>query len=136
MRKNISLILSIAILSFLFLAPAVFADSTSGLVPCTGVDATGTPTCHFSDLLVLVSRVINFVVYALILPIAAIIFAYTGFLFLTSGGSPETKTKAKDILLKAVIGLIIILAAWLIVAVILGTLGVPDTFRLMGAIKF
>jgi Co/Zn/Cd efflux system component len=69
----------------------------------------------------IVQRVLGFLLI-LILPIAAIIFAYVGFLFLTSGGSTETKTKAKGVLVKVLIGIVLVLAAWLIVKTIVTSL--------------
>lgn len=100
---------------------------TNSLVKCNG---TPTDPCRFADFMALVQRMINFILI-LMLPICAIIFAYIGFLFLTSGGSSETKSKAKGILLKTVIGLILVLAAWLIVKTIVVSLGlVPDAILL------
>lgn len=96
-----------------------FAD---GLVPCNTAE-----TCDFNALLALVNNVINYMIL-LTVPIAAIMFAYAGFLLVTSGGeSASAKTKAKSIFWNAVIGLIIALAAWLIVKLILTTVGFHTT---------
>lgn len=100
------------------------------LVPCDGV----TIKCGFTSMIVLVQNLINFAIKYIILPVAAIIFAYVGFLFLTGGGSPETRKKAKGIFIKVVIGIIVILAAWLIVNTILDVFGVSTAFRFVGTI--
>ena len=55
-------------------------------------------------------------------PIAAIMFAYSGFLLVTAAGS-DTKTKAKNIFFNTVLGLVFALAAYLIIKLILLTLG-------------
>ena len=99
----------------------------SSLVKCNG---TPTDPCRFEDFMALVQRMINFILI-LMLPICAIIFAYIGFLFLTSGGNSETKSKAKGILMNVVKGIILVLAAWLIVKTIVVSLGlVPDAILL------
>ncbi len=100
---------------------------TSSLVKCNG---TPTDPCRFEDFMALVQRMINFILI-LMLPICAIIFAYIGFLFLTSGGNSETKSQAKKILMNTVKGIILVLAAWLIVKTIVVSLGlVPDAILL------
>ena len=48
--------------------------------------------------------------------IAVVIILYAGFLWMTSGGNEEKISKAKKILINAVIGLVIILSAWTITA--------------------
>ncbi len=109
-------------LSSMFIPIATYA--AGGLVPCDGAD------CHFGSILTLVHNGVNFLIL-LILPICAIVIAYAGFLFLTSGGSTETLTKAKGVFIKAVIGIILILAAWLIVNTILATLGLHNGYSLL-----
>ncbi|MEK7586154.1 MAG: pilin [Patescibacteria group bacterium] len=79
--------------------------------------------CDFDALMGLINRIINFLLFVIATPLAAIIFCYAGFLLLTSGGSSESKTKAKKIIKNLLIGYVIALAAWLIVHTILTTLG-------------
>ena len=62
-------------------------------------------------------------------------FAYAGILFLTSGGSSSAKEKATSIFKKVLFGLIIALAAWLIVTTILGAFGLKDGFSWLGLIS-
>ncbi len=99
----------------------VFSYAAS-LVPCVGAD------CNFNALLNLVNTVLRFILFDMVVPIAAIMFAYAGFLLVTSGGSSEAKTKAKDIFTNAVFGLIIAVAAWLIIHEILSILGYEGTW--------
>lgn len=79
--------------------------------------------CNFNDLMQTVNNVIKFLLFWFATPLAALCFAYAGFLYLTSGGSSENKTKAIKIIKNVVIGYVIALAAWLIVVVIMKTLG-------------
>lgn len=53
-----------------------------------------------------------------------IMFIYGGFLFLTSSGSSEKVSKAKGVLVAAVIGLIIVFSSYLIIKFALGSVGV------------
>ena len=65
---------------FLF---AIFSSKFSyaqGLVPCDG----GATPCDFAALLTLISNVLDFMIYSVATPIAAIMFAYAGFLYLTA----------------------------------------------------
>lgn len=116
---------------------ATYKGALGGLVPCnntpdgkTGLIPDG-QACNFDSFITLVHNVINYIIL-LILPIAAIVIAYVGFLFLTSGGSSEVKTKAKGILRKVVIGLICIMAGWLIVNTILSAVGLQSAYNLLG----
>ena len=100
------------------------ADATP-LVPC---DNTKIP-CDFNQLMNLVNTVIHFILFDLVIPIAAIMFAYAGFLLVTAGGeAASARTKAKSVFTNAVIGLIVAVAAWLIIRTILLILGYEGTW--------
>ena len=101
------------------LAIPVFSFA-AGLVPCGN---TGQPACDFNGFMTLINTVIRFILFDLVVPIAAIMFFYAGFLMVTSGGSAESKTKAKGIFTNAVFGLVIAVAAWLIIRTLLLILG-------------
>ena len=123
--------ISIFILGFviIFGAPvlALAANTVeySGLVPKCNiiVDGAVTKPCDFNYLMNLINSVINFLLVTLATPLFAIIIIYTGWLYLSSGGSSEKVTKAKTIFKNVIIGYVIALASWLIVKSILYTLG-------------
>ncbi len=96
------------------------------------VKCNGTPTnpCRFSHLADLINRVVKFLII-MILPLSAILFAYAGFLYLTSGGNTETKAKVTKMLTKAVAGIVIVLAAWLIVKTIFWAVGASSDINLL-----
>ena len=71
----------------------------------------------------LINDVIRFILFKMVVPIAAIMFAYAGFLMVTSGGSTEQWSKAKKIFTNVAFGFIIAVAAWLIIRTILLILG-------------
>lgn len=110
--------LAFVIVFMLLVMPVVsFAVDPPLVPPCT-------PNCGFNDLLTLVNNVINFILKFMVIPIAAIMFAYAGFLLITAGGeAAHARTKAKEIFTNAIIGLIIAVAATLIVKMILSIAG-------------
>lgn len=88
--------------------------------------------CGFNDLILLVNRIIEYI-FILVLPILALVFAYAGYTYITSGGNSTKRTAAKNAIFKALIGVVVILAAWLIVKTIVSTLGVDsEVSRFLG----
>lgn len=101
-------------------------DLSTGIVPCDGLNVP----CDYNQMINLLRRAMNFVFIAII-PIAAIAFTYAGFLLLFQGANPEKRKKARDIFIKVFIGIVVVLAAWLIVRTILVSLGVTQTWALI-----
>lgn len=115
------------------------ASTTPNLVPCgkyataPGRTAGGVAykagevvPCEFNDFMKLIDNIINFILKFMAIPIAAIMFAYAGFLMVTSGGSTESRGKAKNIATNTVFGLVIVAGAWLIVKTLLSIMGYTD----------
>ena len=88
-----------------------------GLVP--DCPSTG---CGWTEFMTLINNVIHFILFYLVIPIAAIMFFYAGFELVTSGGSTEKRGTAKKVFTNAVIGLVIAAGAWLIIHTILSIL--------------
>ncbi|MEX0935110.1 MAG: PKD domain-containing protein [Candidatus Paceibacterota bacterium] len=86
-----------------------------GLVPCNGID------CDFNSFIELLNRVIEWIFYTAAV-VATVMFAYAGWLYMSSGGSPQKISTAHNIFKKTAIGLIIIALAWLIVNTITASL--------------
>lgn len=89
------------------------------LVTC-GVGA-GKP-CTICDIWVLSDNVVDFLLQSLAAPILVIVLVVGGFIYVTSGGNPKRTEQAKSLLTSAIVGIIIALAAWLIVNTILNVL--------------
>jgi hypothetical protein len=105
------------------------------LVPCGNVESGGNTTdmCTYDDLIILAQTVIKFLIFDLAAPIAAIMFAYAGFLYVTNGGNESKIKQAHDIFLYVFWGLVIALAAWLVVNYILVfLLGTGSAFNFLG----
>ncbi len=120
-------------ISTLFLIFGIFAPffaSARTIIPCETVENPG--HCNFDSLMTLINNVIDFLLKDMAVPLAAIAFAYGGFLLISSGGSSEAKTKAKHVLISVVTGFIIALASWVIVKFILYMLGANDALLFLG----
>jgi hypothetical protein len=78
--------------------------------------------CNLNEFMLLIRKIIRFVVFSLTLPIAAIGFAVAGGMYITSAVSSK-KSDAKRVLLYIVYGLLIVIAAWLIIEAIYRGLG-------------
>ncbi|MFH1841308.1 MAG: TrbC/VirB2 family protein [Candidatus Nealsonbacteria bacterium] len=73
----------------------------------------------------ILNTIINFI-FAIGLAVTPVIFIIAGFLFVTSGGNPNRLDTAKKMILYAVIGLLVILLAKGLVAVLKSILGAED----------
>ena len=94
----------------------------AGLVPC--VD-----NCDYADLFILVQNILNFMVYIAV-PIATIVIVYAGILFVWSAANEKKRSEAKTMLTDGAVGLILILAAYLIISTILKALADPSVVSL------
>jgi hypothetical protein len=101
---------------FLGAAIPVFVYAQSGgLVPCSG------SMCQACHLVQMGDTIVRFLI-SIFAVIGAILIAWAGFLMATSAGNMSKRDKGKGILMNTVIGLIIMLAAWLIVDTVMKTL--------------
>ena len=123
--RNLKFVIILALLVL-----PVFSFAAPPLVQCDG--STAKP-CDFTAFLTLINNVINFILYYMAVPIAAIMFAYAGFLLVTAGGEAAgARTKAKGIFTNAAIGLAVAAACWLIIKTILSILSSPGAWAWIG----
>lgn len=94
----------------------VFADSVSGLVPCNG------PDCSYANFITLIRNVVMFLIKVGI-AFSAVVFAYAGWLYMTSGGDEGKVKQAHEMLTKVLWGFLFALGAFLIVQLISKQLG-------------
>lgn len=95
----------------IFLPSLAFAQA-GGLVPCSG------PDCNTNDVVGFANGLISYLIQGLGI-IAVIVLVYAGFKMVTSAGDEGAWTKAKELFANVIIGIILILAAWLIVDTLL-----------------
>ena len=79
---------------------------------------------NLRDTVVLVNVIVR-VAFGLAGIVALIYLIYAGYLYMTSLGNPDSQAAAKGKLLNTVLGLVIIILAYLLVAFILETVGPP-----------
>jgi len=107
----------------------------TGLVQCGTGDTSGAASeCDFAAFMSLVNRLINFMLFVLAIPFAAISFAYAGYLYLSSSAGNEGNVKkAHEIFSTVAINLIIAFSAWLVIHAIIIGLGVSETYNFLGS---
>jgi len=143
-HRNIFRLLAVGIIFFipfalLYAAAAPVQGSPSNLIPC-GVDGpdpdtivSGDEQCEWEDLITLAQNVINFLIFWIAAPLAAIMFAYAGFLYVTNQGNESQVQHAHQIFWYVFLGLVMALAAWLLVNYILiFFLGTNSDYNLLG----
>jgi len=104
---------TILIFILIFIFPLIL--SAKGLVPCGGPDEDPCTVCH---LLVLIQNIIDFIMKAAFY-ICIVLIIYGGFRWFLSFGKEENIAAGQKIIFNAIAGLVIVLAAWLIVHTIL-----------------
>lgn len=95
--------------SVFWVAP-VFA--ANGLVPCNG------PDCGSCELVTLASRILTFFIEVTV-SIGAVMFVIGGLTMVMSAGDTGKVSKGKEMMSNAVIGLVIVLSAWLLMDTVL-----------------
>ena len=106
-------------------APALSLAQDPPLIPCGQSDVkTGivAKQCDFKGFMHLLNNIINFILFKLALPLAAIMFAYAGVRLIMSP-TGEGKTKAKNIFVNTAIGIALAAGGWLIVKTLLAIAG-------------
>ena len=109
-------VLPALVLTALLVAP-VIAESKGG--PPTEVPKIAEDPQALINLL---KKIGNWL-FAILLAVAVVMLVVSGFLFVTAAGTPEKIEKARTILIYALIGVAIALAARGLVAVVVGILG-------------
>lgn len=104
------------------------APITSGLIPCDNV----TVKCDFNAFAAMINKIIDWFI-GISITVATITFIIAGAKMLMNPESDSKREAAKEMFKKTVIGLFIILTAWLIVNTIVSTL--VDTSS-TGALRF
>lgn len=90
--------------------------------------------CGWADFLSLISRIMKYLIF-ISGSIAVLMFAYAGFLYLSAFGEMGKVEQAHKIFSSTMMGVIIIMLAWLIVATILKLLEVGPDFTILQGIE-
>jgi hypothetical protein len=107
-----------------------------GLVPCgracddPTTSADETKACELCDIFVMLERIINFLLFTIVPILAVLMIAIGGIMYVISGtnmaGGAGLVSKAKSLFMGVIIGLFITYGAWVIVSMILSSIGVAD----------
>ena len=118
----------------LLASPFALYSADTNLIFCNqSVDAAGNfvgGECGWKEFILLGQKIINYLIL-LTIPLAAVTFAYSGFLIMTAGGDAGQVKKGKDMFTKVAIGIAWVLAAWLVINTILTAL-VGSEYSLLG----
>ncbi len=132
--KKYIVALSIIFVSFMpVMAIANSHPPASTIIPCGLNQDAGkvtTDPCDFNALVTLAKNVIDFLIFKVAAPLAALMFAYAGFLYLTNGGNEGKVKEAHEIFLYVFWGFVIALGAWLAINMLLSFF-VDDTFNFL-----
>lgn len=93
-------------------------NAMAGLVP----DCAGS-TCTLCHVLQLISNIAFFLVKDVMPPLAGLLFLIGGIMMIAAAGSEERYKKGRQILIDAAIGVVIVLASWIVINTLITTLG-------------
>jgi len=119
-----SAILSLILLTILFTPTLVKAGGITNTLEEVGkpiLTLPGAKTAGESQLPTIIGNVINFFLGFLGI-VALVLIIYGGFLWMTARGNEDQVKKARDLLVQAVIGLIIILSAYAIASYVISNI--------------
>ena len=85
--------------------------------------------CVLNDFIRMIRRIISYI-FIIMIPIAAIVFAYAGYQLLFSGGNTQKRDAAKKAATNLLIGIAVFILAWVIVNLIVSTLGLKPDFNI------
>jgi len=119
MRKR--RIIQIFVLFLLVFTIAPVVTEAAGLTTIVTCGNSGQPPCTVCDLAKLAQNILNDAIYLAVF-LSAVLFAWAGFLYLTSVANANQHHKAVEVFTNVAIGLVIILVAWLVVDVVMRSL--------------
>ena len=92
------------------------------IVTCSGaLDSATQKACTLCDLANTAQNILNTAIYILVV-LSAILFAWAGFKMLFSGGDTSEYAAGKRIFGNVIVGLVIILAGWMVIDITMRTL--------------
>jgi len=118
----------IFLLSFIFIPLVAMAAGvrvncpTEGFVPCGTKDCP----CQLCDFFVMFDRIVDFVLFKLVPPVATLMLVIGGVMFFAAAGDPGKLSRAKGLLTSVVIGLVIVYGAWLLISAFFMAIGVAE----------
>jgi len=116
--SKVFLVCALVALGLLTMSGVMASATSTGLPVPPAPPGTSTAT-DANELLVIVTNWILGIVGA----VAVLFIIYGGFRYITAQGNSQQMDTAKNIIIKSIIGLVIIIVAYVIVNVVVGALG-------------
>lgn len=113
---------SISAAVFLGAATIASAKGPGGAlgIPCDGAN------CTLEDVFTLINKLIEFAITRLFFPIFIVAILYVGYTYLTAGGDPKKVASVKKMAWHILLGILLVLGAWLIVKTTLDVIGADE----------
>jgi len=122
-NQKLGLLFSIILLNLLFFTfSQVFAANS--LVPCGPGFPSPDNVCRLCHFFILFRNIVDFILFDIVPPLAALMIAIGGFYLIFSEGNPENIKKGQGVFRAVVISLLIIYSSWLIVNLFFQIIGV------------
>ena len=116
---------------FLFVFSLIPSQAQADLLPLVQCGGYEQEACDFCDFFEMINRIIKFVMFNLVPPIAILMLIVGGVMFFFGGAKPDMLIRAKGVITSVLIGLIIIFCAWVIVNTILTQIGIVQAPSLL-----
>ena len=117
-------LLGIVLLSVMGMSSTfVYADTTGGIVPCgknTGENEDKSQACTICHLIEGIHNIVQKIV-GLIVVTATVVIVVAGVMYIVSAGNPAMITMAKTAMKNALIGVIVVLTAFMMITFIVNT---------------
>ncbi len=112
----------VALFTLVMVCAPTVAFGALGLVPIVPESCNGVGGCQsVCDIAQVAQNLLNDGIYIAVF-LSAMLFAWAGWKYLTNVASSEGVTKAKEIFINVAVGLVIILAGWIVVDTLMKTL--------------
>jgi hypothetical protein len=105
----------------LFIVSAASAQA-QGIVPAECVGAGAVELCRACSFFKLIDNIFNLILTRVVPPLAVILIAIGGFLYLVSGDSEQRRTPARGILTWTLVGLVLVYASFILLHTVLTVL--------------
>ena len=129
MYRNLKSLTLIATVAAVVVPALVFAAIPSQIVNCSGAIATSQQAaCTVCDIARTAQNILNTAIYVAVF-MSAVLFAWAGIIYVTNIANHGEIHKAKTIFSNVIIGLVIILASWLVIDTLMKTLVKSDDGR-------
>ncbi|PIP25000.1 MAG: hypothetical protein COX34_01060 [Candidatus Nealsonbacteria bacterium CG23_combo_of_CG06-09_8_20_14_all_36_12] len=119
MKKQILFTILLLVIGYWLLV----GSAQAALVSCGGKDQE---PCQLCDFFVLFQNIVNFVLFKIVPPLAALFLVIGGVMFFFAGASPSTLQTAKKLMTSVMFGLLIIYGAWVFVNTFFMLIGVAE----------